>query len=523
MNKEIYTRKIELKVHIPEEITKSEEQKKYKDNVWDILRKINQQNFELLNYINNKYIEFEAKLQDILFEDKEYLKLKKEYLSDTKNKKKQKAFYGYVNDKRKELAKKLNNGKTWQNFGYTNAIKFMSKIPKQDKYLNSYTYGGVATYIYTKFKSVLKDVLIGKRTYNYYKNDAPIPIVFSNGNFDNWFEFNEKNGNYYLLSKFSNKQPQIGKNLKKTNRFFKLKVHFGRDKSDNKAILNKIKNEDSKYSLSDSAIQVKDKKIYLLLTYKYINDKENELDKNKVLGVDLGMHTAAYLTTNFNKKIRISLGGDKELLKYKTNIVEKKERQQKFAKYNRSGHGRHKLLQNVYLIKDKERRFRDTYNHKVSKDIINAALKYNCSIIHIEDLSSIKNKKDLIRNKVLANWTYFDLITKIDYKAKKYGINVVKVNPAYTSQVCHICGEWHPENRIVEEKDGKIFPSRDFICHNPECKMYNKKMNADYNASRNIALNNIDVEKIRKLEKVYKEKQKKINEQKELKKVEEIF
>ena len=50
------------------------------------------------------------------------------------------------------------------------------------------------------------------------------------------------------------------------------------------------------------------------------------------------------------------------------------------------------------------------------------------------------------------------------------------VNPAYTSQTCHVCGQ--RGNRI--ERDT-------FICTNPECTCYNQAQDADMNAAINIA------------------------------------
>ena len=75
--------------------------------------------------------------------------------------------------------------------------------------------------------------------------------------------------------------------------------------------------------------------------------------------------------------------------------------------------------------------------------------------------------------RVLRNWSYYELQQFIEYKAQKYGVEVVKVEPAYTSQRCSECGHTEKENRKTQEK---------FIC-----KKCNFTENADYNAARNIA------------------------------------
>ena len=69
----------------------------------------------------------------------------------------------------------------------------------------------------------------------------------------------------------------------------------------------------------------------------------------------------------------------------------------------------------------------------------------------------------------------------IDYKAKKENIKVVFVDPYHTSQTCSACGHYEEGQR--EKQD-------EFICNNKECKNFNEKVNADYNASVNIAKSN---------------------------------
>ena len=84
-----------------------------------------------------------------------------------------------------------------------------------------------------------------------------------------------------------------------------------------------------------------------------------------------------------------------------------------------------------------------------------------------------KLEKDGFDTKLLGSWSYYELQNMIEYKALREGIIVKYINPAYTSQKCSKCGCIHKENRLSQEQ---------FICI--EC---GNKMNADYNASINIA------------------------------------
>ena len=120
----------------------------------------------------------------------------------------------------------------------------------------------------------------------------------------------------------------------------------------------------------------------------------------------------------------------------------------------------------------------------VSKRVVDFAIKNNAKYINIEDLSSVKKNRDKKdesqkQNKVLNNWTYYMLAEYITYKAGMNGIEVRKVNPMYTSQTCHCCGNLEKGQRVSQAE---------FICKNPDCREYNKVQNADFNAARNISM-----------------------------------
>lgn len=74
---------------------------------------------------------------------------------------------------------------------------------------------------------------------------------------------------------------------------------------------------------------------------------------------------------------------------------------------------------------------------------------------------------------VLRNWSYFDLQKDVDYKAKRAGIKVVKIDPYHTSQTCSECGHFEPGQRKSQSE---------FVC--AKC---GAKIHADYNAAVNIA------------------------------------
>ncbi|MBR3107768.1 MAG: transposase [Clostridia bacterium] len=115
-------------------------------------------------------------------------------------------------------------------------------------------------------------------------------------------------------------------------------------------------------------------------------------------------------------------------------------------------------------------------NHRYSKALIEYAVKKNCGVIQMEELTGIKDDSEF--PKFLRHWTYYDLQQKIEAKAKEYGISVKKVNPQYTSQRCSKCGNIDKENRKTQA--------------NFKCTQCGFSANADFNASQNLAIKDID-------------------------------
>ena len=197
-------------------------------------------------------------------------------------------------------------------------------------------------------------------------------------------------------------------------------------------------------------------------TYAYITGevKEPELIKqDKYIGVDLNTtgHCAVIGIPSTGEIIKL---GKKALhihTKYK-NIRKKLQSQKKYRKLNQ--------------IKKRESNIIRDLNHKISKEIVLTAKENGCSI-KLENLQGIKNNKKQAQSfkYSLSSWSYFQLRTFIEYKAKKFGVVVGLVAPAYTSKKCSKCG-------TIGIRKGKSF-----MC--PQCGHVD---HADANAAFNIAV-----------------------------------
>lgn len=221
------------------------------------------------------------------------------------------------------------------------------------------------------------------------------------------------------------------------------------------------------YKVCGSSIQIDGKKIILNLSME-IPKKEVELDENTVVGVDLGVAVPAVCSLNNSDYIRQSIGSKDDFLRVRTQLQSQRRRMQKALSTTSGGHGRSKKLKSLDKLKDRERNFVKTYNHYVSKNVVDFAVKNKAKYINVEDLSGFNSSQYILRN-----WSFYELQQFITYKAAKYGIEVRKVNPYHTSQICSCCGHWEEGQRIDQSH---------FVCKN--C---GAELNADFNASRNIA------------------------------------
>ncbi|MEH1861311.1 MAG: transposase [Nostoc sp.] len=137
---------------------------------------------------------------------------------------------------------------------------------------------------------------------------------------------------------------------------------------------------------------------------------------------------------------------------------------------------RRRARQILKRLSGKERRFQQWLNHNISKSIIQDALKNN-TVVAIEDLAGIRERTNQKpRNKTERrrsnSWSFYQLRSFLEYKGIQFGIEVITVPPAWTSQTCHQC------LHIGLRSDKR------FKCFNETCSWSG---DADLNGAKNIA------------------------------------
>jgi IS605 OrfB family transposase len=302
--------------------------------------------------------------------------------------------------------------------------------------------------IYKTYSKNIGEILKGNKTVSTY--NVGFPLYF-NKNKSFKFESSDKNNFTFNL---------LG---------IPFKTKLGRDRSNNEEIINRIIS--GEYKMSDSSLKKDGKDLYLLLTFS-LPKKQKSLDKDMVVGVDLGINTPAYVSVNGNSKSKMSIGSREGFLNQRLSIQTQRRSLQSSLQYTKGGKGRNKKLNKLESIKDRERNFVKNTNHKYSRDIINFALQNGCGTINIENIKGIGREDK--NSFILRNWSYHELQSMITYKADREGIIVNVIDPRYSSQRCHSCGHIDEENRKTQSEF--------------ECVSCGNKQNADYNASKNISI-----------------------------------
>lgn len=215
----------------------------------------------------------------------------------------------------------------------------------------------------------------------------------------------------------------------------------------------------------------RDQQYYIHIQLK--DETPEPIKSEKVIGVDFG-----------RRDIAVTSIGDKWDGKQITDARDKFARvraslQEKSSKGTRSS--RRRARQILKRLSGRERRYQTWLNHNISKLIVLSALQHN-AIIAIEDLTGIRERTNQQpRNKTERrrsnSWAFFQLRMFLSYKSLKYGVEIVAVNPAYTSLTCNTCLHIHPV-KGKSYRSGKVF----------KCGHCGNHCDADENGSKMISI-----------------------------------
>ncbi|MBQ0987593.1 transposase [Streptomyces sp. F63] len=211
------------------------------------------------------------------------------------------------------------------------------------------------------------------------------------------------------------------------------------------------------YRKGESDLIERDGVFYLIATCEVPEAERYEPDG--FIGVDLGIENIATASTGY-------LAAGRGLNRYRKRQLALRAKLQK--KRTKSAKRRLKARAR------KEARHAANQNHIISKTIVTEAERTSAGI-SLEELKGIRQRVRLRKPQRVAlhSWAFAQLGDFIVYKARRAGVPLVFVDPAYTSQTCAECGHVDKRNRVDQGL---------FICRG--CGVV---AHADRNSSHNIA------------------------------------
>ncbi|MHB9295737.1 hypothetical protein PilKf_01485 [Pillotina sp. SPG140] len=192
---------------------------------------------------------------------------------------------------------------------------------------------------------------------------------------------------------------------------------------------------------------------YLCLQYR-VQSHQNHSGK-AIIGIDRGLYNLVTLSdgTKFSSK--------------KCKAVKRR-----YA-YNRSkvqSVGTPSAKRKLKRTAGKEKRYMTNCNHCITKRL---AANIDVQTYVLEDLTGIRKQKNKGKkfNSWLSNWSFSQFEQQLKYKCELHAINVVNVDPRYTSQQCNRCGTIDKSSRNKSR----------YVC--THC---GHRDHADVNAAKNI-------------------------------------
>ena len=214
----------------------------------------------------------------------------------------------------------------------------------------------------------------------------------------------------------------------------------------------------------------------------------NQLEKTgAVVGIDMGVADLAITSDGKKYESFKPIYLDKQAKTWQSRFSKRKYRATIAV---RQWNHNHKIIKEElegYQNWQRAKRIKACYQYKIAnkrKDYlqkITTELVRDYDVIVMEDLKA----KNLLRNhhlaKAIANASWYQFRTMLEYKCKWYGKQLIVVKPNYTSQICSTCG-FHSGKKPLEV--------REWTC--PKCGTHHDR---DSNAAVNIL--NKGLEKLR--------------------------
>lgn len=203
-------------------------------------------------------------------------------------------------------------------------------------------------------------------------------------------------------------------------RLFKmpLKTYLGKDFSDKRVLLERVMKGELK--LCTSHIKLKDGKIFWLPVFE-IKKENHQLKPEVIAEATLSLEYPIVVKIGSKKH---TIGNREEFLYRRLAIQAAIKRTRQGVTYARSGKGRKRKTKALTRFRDTERNYVHNRLHVYSRRLIDFCVKHQAGTLL---LLNQKEKSELAKEEefVVRNWSYFELMTKIKYKAEKAGVELI--------------------------------------------------------------------------------------------------
>ncbi|WP_430613542.1 hypothetical protein [Flavobacterium sp. JP2137] len=204
-------------------------------------------------------------------------------------------------------------------------------------------------------------------------------------------------------------------------RLFRIpfRTYLGRDFTDKKRLLEQVISGEIK--LCTSHIKLKDGKIFWLPVFE-IEKEKHFLKPDIIAEASLSLEYPIVLKIG---QARFYIGTKEEFLYRRLAIQASRKRAQIGATFIKSGKGVKRKLKAVEKLGKAENNYVNYRLHVYSRRLIDFCIKHQVGtliLMNQQDKIEIAKEEEF----VLRNWSYYDLMAKIKYKAYKAGIELVE-------------------------------------------------------------------------------------------------
>lgn len=183
---------------------------------------------------------------------------------------------------------------------------------------------------------------------------------------------------------------------------------------------------------------LKDGVFYLYVTIDVSEPPAGEPDD--YLGLDLGI---------------VNLAVDSDGTTYSGEAVERHRRIDAHRRRNLQRKGTKAAKRKLRQLGRRRSRYQRNENHRISKAVVQNA-KGTRRGLALEDLKGVRDRTErTVRRRQRArhgNWSFHQLRSFVEYKARAAGVRVAVVNPRNTSRTCPECGHCERANRSRRDR-----------------------------------------------------------------------